>query len=54
MEMKTRRSLFSVLITLALLLLAGFYVILLGYTYWQYHPTAVWELIATREIRHVI
>ena len=52
--MKTRRSLFSVLITLALLLLAGFYVILLGYTYWQYHPTALWELIATREIRHAI
>jgi len=54
MEMKTRRSLFSVLITLALLLLTGFYVILLGYTYWQYHPTALWELIATREIRHAI
>ncbi|HPD61385.1 MAG TPA: ABC transporter permease subunit, partial [Thermodesulfobacteriota bacterium] len=52
--MKTRGSLFSIVITLALLLLAGFYVILLGYTYWQYHPTAFWELLATGEIRHAV
>jgi len=49
-----RRSSLTVLTTLALLFLVGFYLILIGYTYLRYRPGSLIELITTSEISHAI
>ena len=50
----SKRSYFAIVITLALILLVGFYLILIGYTYFHYNPASLFELIATPEISHAI
>ena len=45
---------FAIAVTLALILLVGFYLILIGYTYFHYNPASLFELIATPEISHAI
>ena len=52
--MKARVSFFTGLAILSLLFLVGFYLVLLTCTYIQYHPTSLFDLIATPEIRHAI
>jgi len=45
---------FTIVVTLALMLLVGFYLILICYTYFQYNPASLFELIATPEISHAV
>jgi len=47
-------SYFTIIVTVALILLVGFYLILIGYTYFHYNPASLFELIATPEISHAI
>jgi molybdate transport system permease protein len=49
-----KTSYFSIVVTLALILLVGFYLILIGYTYFHYNPGSLFELISTPEISHAI
>ncbi len=52
--MKAKLSGFMVTTIGALIVLVGFYLILLAYTYLQYSPSSLLELITSREIAHAI
>jgi len=52
--MKPRPSLFLISTLMALVILVGFYLLLVVYTYWHYHPTALGELLFSNEIIYAI
>ncbi|HNR12830.1 MAG TPA: ABC transporter permease subunit [Thermodesulfobacteriota bacterium] len=45
---------FTLITVVALALLVGFYLILIGYTYLHYHPKALFELMKSAAVRHAI